>query len=42
MLNGNEGDDQLIGDSYICGAGNDIAVQFNRFEGDRRTADCEQ
>ena len=44
MIGGN-GDDTLIGnlgaDFYICGPGNDIAVQFNNLEGDRKTADCE-
>jgi Ca2+-binding RTX toxin-like protein len=44
-LIGGNGDDTLIGNSdadfYICGPGNDIAVQFNNLEGDKKTADCE-
>ncbi|HET9774405.1 MAG TPA: hypothetical protein VFP25_05410 [Nitrososphaeraceae archaeon] len=28
-------------DFYICGPGNDIAVNFNNLEGDRKTVDYE-
>ena len=28
--------------TFICGSGNEITVNFNNLEVDRRTADCEQ